>query len=70
MIAAEKIALLTVTEAAAALGRTRGSVHHHRLTGRLPAIRVGRRFMIPLEDVVALRRERAAVIAAPKTTGS
>jgi hypothetical protein len=73
MLATEKSAqvdLVTVTEAARIFGRTRGMVHYFRLAGRLPAITVEGRYLIPRESVEALQRERAAVLAAPKTTGS
>ena len=63
--------LITVTEAARVVGATRGAVHHHRLTGRLPAIRVDGRYLIPREAVEQLRRERAALAERAKdTTGS
>ena len=52
--------LITITQAAAVLGRTRGAIHHHRLTGKLPSIRVGRMYLISKESVEALRRERVA----------
>jgi len=70
MVTTEKIDLVTVTEAAKDLGVTRGMVHHHILTRRLPAVRVGRPFLIPREAVEALRRDRAAIAAASKTSAS
>ncbi len=71
MIVAEKIGqieFLTVTQAADVFGTTRGCIHHYRLTGRLPMIRVGRKYMVPRADVEALNRERAAITAASKST--
>ena len=52
MVTAQQIDLLTVTEAARAIGTTRGAIHHHRLTGRLPAITIDGRYLIPRESVV------------------
>jgi len=60
--------LVTVTEAAKDLGTTRGMVHHHILTRRLPAVRVGRPFLIPRAAVEALRVEREAAAARTKAT--
>jgi excisionase family DNA binding protein len=62
--------LVTVTQAAKDLGATRGMVHHHILTRRLPAVRVGRPFLIPREAVDQLRREREAIAERTKDTGS
>jgi excisionase family DNA binding protein len=66
MIVAEKIDLLSVTEAARVVGATRGCIHYYRLAGRLPAISVEGRYLIPRESVEALQRERAAITAASK----
>jgi len=52
--------LVTVTEAARIVGSTRGAIHHHILTRRLPAVRVGRPYLIPRAAVEQLRRDRAA----------
>jgi len=60
--------LVTVTQAAKDLGVTRGMVHHHILTRRLPAVRVGRPFLIPRAAVEALRVEREAAAARTKAT--
>ena len=63
--------LITVTQAAKDLGTTRGAIHHHRLTGRLPSITIDGRYLIPRESVEALRREREATADRAKaTTGS
>jgi hypothetical protein len=62
--------LVTVTQTAKAIGATRGMVHHHRLTGRLPAITIEGRYLIPRESVEQLRRDRAAIAGASKATGS
>jgi len=71
VVTTEKIDLLTVTEAAHAIGTTRGAIHHHRLTGRLPSITVDGRYLIPKQAVEQLRRDRAAITDASKdTTGS
>ncbi len=59
--------LVTVTEAAKDLGATRGMVHHHILTRRLPAVRVGRPYLIPREAVEQLRRDRAARLGQSET---
>jgi len=59
--------LVTVTQAAQDLGATRGMVHHHILTRRLPAIRVGRPYLIPREAVEQLRRDRAARLGQSET---
>ncbi len=59
--------LLTVTEAARVIGATRGAIHYHRLSGKLPAITVDGRYLIARESVEALHRERAAITAASKT---
>ncbi len=60
MVTTEQVDLLSVTEAAHAIGATRGMVHHHRLTGRLPAITVAGKYLIPRQAVEQLRRDRAA----------
>jgi len=60
MMMSEQVDLLTVTQAAHAIGTTRGAIHHHRLTGRLPAIVVAGKYLIPRESVEALSRDRAA----------
>jgi hypothetical protein len=52
--------LMTVTEAAQTLGQTRGAIHYQRLYGRLPAVAINGRFMIPRKSVEALRVERDA----------
>jgi len=67
MIATEKIDLVSVGQAAAMLGKTRGCVHHHRLTGRLPAITIDGRYLIPRADVERLRAERDALANEPET---
>jgi len=59
--------LITVTQAAKDLGATRGMVHHHILTRRLPAVRVGRPYLIPREAVDQLRRDRAARLGQSET---
>ena len=59
MMMTEQLDLVTVTEAARAIGTTRGAIHHHRLTGRLPAIAVAGRYLIPQQAVEQLRRDRA-----------
>jgi len=60
MVTTEQVDLLSVTQAAHAIGTTRGAIHHHRLTGRLPAIVVAGRYLIPRQAVEQLRRDRAA----------
>ncbi len=68
MIATQKqLDLLTVTEAAHAIGATRGMVHYHRLYGRLPSITVDGRYLIPRESVEQLRRDRAARLGQSET---
>jgi excisionase family DNA binding protein len=67
MVTAEKIDLLTITQAARIIGTTRGAVHHHRLTGKLPTIRVGGVYLIPRESVEQLRRDRAARLGQSET---
>jgi excisionase family DNA binding protein len=66
MITAERVELLTITQAADVFGATRGALHHYRLSGRLPMIRVGRKFLVSREAVEQLRSERAAVLATSK----
>jgi len=68
VITTEKIDLLTITEAAKDLGATRGMVHHHRLTGKLPSITIDGRYLIPRESVEQLRRDRAAIAERTKAT--
>ncbi len=71
MVTAEQLDFLTVSEAARVIGATRGMVHHHRLTGKLPTIRVDGVYLISRESVEQLRRERAAFAErANATTGS
>ncbi len=60
VITIEQVDLLTVTQAARELGATRSLVHYHRLYGRLPAIVVDRKYLIPREAVEALRGELLA----------
>ncbi len=63
----EQVELLTISQAANVFGRTRGALHHYRLSGRLPMIRVGRKYLVSRESVEALRREREAIPSASKT---
>jgi len=67
MVTTERVDLLSVTEAAHAIGTTRGAVHHHRLTGWLPAITVDGRYLIPRQAVEQLRRDRAARLGQEET---
>ncbi len=60
MVTTQQVDLLSVTEAAREIGTTRGAVHHHRLTGKLPSITVDGRYLIPRQAVEQLRRDRAA----------
>ena len=60
MITTQRTELLTVTEAARELGATRSAIHYHRLYGRLPAITIDGRYLIPREAVEALRGELLA----------
>ena len=48
---------LTVEQAAAALGISRGTAYEHVRTGRIPSIRIGRRLLVSAEG---LRRFVAA----------
>jgi hypothetical protein len=69
MLTADKSAqvdLMTITEVARALEATRGAAHYYRLCGRLPAIVVEGRYLIPREAVEKLQRERAAITARSK----
>jgi len=59
--------LVTVTQTAKDLGATRGMVHHHRLTGKLPSITIDGRYLIPRESVEQLRRDRAARLGQSET---
>ena len=63
----EQVDLLTVTQAAHAIGTTRGAIHHHRLTGRLPSITVAGRYLIPRQAVEQLRHDRAVQIEQNET---
>ncbi len=67
MTATQQPDLVTVTQAAKDLGATRGMVHHHRLTGKLPTIRVDGGYLIPRASVEALRRDRAARLGQSET---
>ena len=68
MTATQHPDLITVTEASLIVGGTRGLIHHHILTRRLPAVRVGRPYLIPRAAVDELRREREAIAASVKAT--
>jgi hypothetical protein len=59
--------LITITQAAKDLGATRGMVHHHRLTGKLPTIHVDGVYLIPRASVEQLRRDRAARLGQSET---
>ncbi len=67
MVTTEQVDLLSVTEAAHAIGTTRGAIHHYRLTGRLPSITVDGRYLIPKQAVEQLRRERATRLGQSET---
>ncbi len=67
MTATQQPDLVTVTQAAKDLGATRGMVHHHRLTGKLPTIRVDGVYLIPRASVEQLRRDRAARLGQSET---
>ena len=60
--------LVSISQAAELLGTSRGAVHHHRLTGKLPSVRVGWPYMIAREAVEELRLEREAKAARAKNT--
>jgi len=67
MVTTQQVDLLSVTEAARELGTTRGAIHHHRLTGKLPSITIDGRYLIPRESVEQLRRDRAARLGQSET---
>jgi excisionase family DNA binding protein len=70
VITTQRTELLTVTEAARELGATRSLVHYHRLYGRLPAIVIDRKYLIPREAVEALHGELLARHGQKNTVGS
>ncbi|MGZ6616908.1 MAG: helix-turn-helix domain-containing protein [Solirubrobacteraceae bacterium] len=47
--------LLTVSQAAEALSATSQTIRNWIRSGRLPAVRIGNRFLIPPEEVARLR---------------
>ncbi len=67
MVTTARVDLLSVTEAAHVIGTTRGAIHHHRLTGRLPSITVDGRYLIPRQAVEQLRHDRAVQIEQNET---
>lgn len=57
-----RIGLLTVEQAAQALGISRGAAYRATAVGDLPTLRLGRRVYVPaarLEDMLSPREERA-----------
>jgi excisionase family DNA binding protein len=48
---------LTVEEAAAALGVSRGTAYEAARTGRIPSIRIGRRLVVPIAGLRAMLGE-------------
>jgi excisionase family DNA binding protein len=50
--------MLTTNEAAAALGISRGRVHHYISDGRLPATRFGNAYMISTADLAKVPKVR------------
>jgi excisionase family DNA binding protein len=50
---------MTVEQAAAALGVSRGTAYEAVRTGQLPTIRIGRRVLVPIEGLQALLRTSA-----------
>jgi hypothetical protein len=66
--APERTDILTISQTAQLIGSSRGCVHYHVLAGRLPAFRLGDRYVIRREDAEQLRRDRAAIATAPKAT--
>jgi excisionase family DNA binding protein len=47
---------MTVEQAAAALGVSRGTAYEAVRTGQLPTIRIGRRVLVPIEGLETLLR--------------
>ena len=48
---------MTVEQAAAALGVSRGTAYQAVRTGQLPTVRIGRRVLVPTEGLRAFLRE-------------
>jgi len=51
---------MTVEQAAAALGVSRGTAYEAVRTGQLPTIRIGRRVLVPIEGLETLLKTTTA----------